>query len=91
MISEHIPSYEGLKYLCVDNNLSRKSPKSSNSNNHEITLNRLLKHCCSLLNERDDIIIVHDPNIPCINERMIDDLCQEALSTALPAYQRLII
>lgn len=78
IISEHLPNYEGLKYLCASNTIAKNGNKHSSSAPHDITLNRLLKHCCSFLNETNDIVIVHDPNIPCINEKIINDLCLEA-------------
>ncbi len=78
IISEYLPNYEGLKYLCASNAIAKNSHKHSNSAPHDITLNRLLKHCCSFLNETNDIVIVHDPNIPSISEKVIRDLSSEA-------------
>jgi hypothetical protein len=78
LISEHLPNYEGLKYLCAENILAKKSPLKNSTNSKEITTNRLLKHCCSFLNDNHDIIVVHDPCMPCIDETIINDLCTEA-------------
>ena len=74
-----MPNYEGVKFLCAQNILTRKANNhNTNSSHHDISLNRLLKHCCSFLNGRHDTIVVHDPNMPCIDEKLMNDLCQEA-------------
>lgn len=71
IISDHLPNDEGIKYFSP--NMSSKN----GSNGNEITINKLLKHCCSYLNETNEIILIHDPNVPYINELIVNDLCFE--------------
>lgn len=72
IISENIQDCEILKYICVPHALSNNGhAKIPNKNNHENTCNRLIRLSLSYLNnDRADVIIIHDPCMPYVDEKV---------------------
>ena len=78
IISEHLNDFEGLKYLCTSNGMTPSGQAKNNNLKYEATWNKLLKYCINHLNEQNDIVIVHDPNMPCVDEEILSSICFEA-------------
>ena len=84
IINEYTNQPERIKYLCTTNLPQHQHNHGHASNKlsvRENTVNRILKYSLSLLNREEtyDIILVHDPNIPIVDEEMVANISLEAL------------
>lgn len=72
IISESVNECEMLKYICASNALPNNNGyKNTNTNHHEFTYNRLLKHSLHYLkHDPTDIVVVYEPNLPYIDEKV---------------------
>ena len=81
ILFDHICENERIKYFFMRNVSPNRTLHNNSLNQQSITKNRLLKSFLNSLknDEQYDVVVIHDPKNPYVNEKLMRNVCVEAV------------